>query len=210
MKVLALMARKGGAGKTTTAIHMGVQAAAAGRRVLFCDMDPQRSLGGWWRLRASESPALVETDARRLPATLAEAEAEGFDLAVIDTPPAVGFETDQVARRAALVLIPLRPSILDIQAVASTADVVRGAGVSALLVLNACPAPRGTAEASVTMDARKALADYPVPVARNVICDRRDFARALNGGEAVNEFAPAGKAAAEMRRLWREIERRMQ
>jgi chromosome partitioning protein len=209
MKVLALLARKGGAGKTTTAIHMGVQAQASGRRVLFLDLDPQHSLGGWWRLRAADSPELVETDARRLPDVLDAAAAEGYDLAVIDTPPAVGFETHAVAQHAALVLIPLRPSILDIQAVASTADVVRTTGTRALLLLNACPAPRGTAEASVTMDARKALADYPVPVAETVICDRRDFARALNGGEAVNEFAPASKAAAEMRRLWREIERRL-
>ena len=44
MQVLSLLARKGGAGKTTAAIHMGVQAQATGRRVLFVDLDPQRSL----------------------------------------------------------------------------------------------------------------------------------------------------------------------
>jgi Flp pilus assembly CpaE family ATPase len=36
-----------------------------------------------------------------------------------------------------------------------------------------------------------------------------DFTRALNSGEAVNEFAPASKAAAEMRRLWREVQQEM-
>ncbi|MDT7952383.1 MAG: ParA family protein [Acetobacteraceae bacterium] len=206
MHVLALLARKGGAGKTTIAVHMGVQAQAGGRRVLFCDLDPQHSLGGWWRLRQAAAPELVETDARQLPGVLRSAAADGVDLVVLDTPPAVGFDTLQVAKLAALVLIPLRPSILDIQAVASTADVVRSTDARALLLLNACPSPRGTAESSVAADARSALAGYPVPVARNVICDRRDFARALNGGEAVNEFAPASKAAAEMRRLWAEVE----
>lgn len=206
MQVLAILARKGGAGKTTIAVHMGVQAQAGGRRVLFCDLDPQRSLGGWWRLREAATPELVETDARQLLGVLRSAEAEGVDLVVVDTPPAVAFDTLQVAKLSALALIPLRPSILDIQAVASTADVVRTAGIPALLLLNACPAPRGIGESSVAADARSALHDYPAPVARNVICDRRDFARALNGGEAVNEFAPGSKAAAEMRRLWAEIE----
>src|SRR5450756_1744253 len=163
MHVLALLARKGGAGKTTLAVHLGVQAQASGRRVLFCDLDPQRSLGGWWRLRQAASPALVETDAARLQGVIEAARADGADL----------------------VVIPLRPSILDIQAVGGTVEAVRGTGTLARMVLNACPAPRGMAEAAVTLDARKALAGYGVPVAEAAIADRRDFARALNGGEAV-------------------------
>jgi len=206
MHVLALLARKGGAGKTTLAVHLGVQAQASGRRVLFCDLDPQRSLGGWWRLRQAASPALVETDAARLQGVIEAARADGVDLVVIDSPPSVTFDTLRVAGLADLVVIPLRPSILDIQAVGGTVEAVRGTGTLARMVLNACPAPRGMAEAAVTLDARKALAGYGVPVAEAAIADRRDFARALNGGEAVSEFAPASKAAAEIHQLWQEIE----
>jgi hypothetical protein len=36
-----------------------------------------------------------------------------------------------------------------------------------------------------------------------------DFTRALNDGEAVNEFAPGSKAAQETERLWREVQRRL-
>lgn len=209
MKVVALLARKGGAGKTSLAIHVGVLAQAAGLKVLFFDLDPQGSLSAWWHSREAGTPELVDSDARRLPDLLKEAGGRGYDLAVIDTPPAVAFDTARVSEVADLVLIPLRPSILDIYAVASTADVTRATKTSALLVLNACPASRGESEASSTAEARKALAGIPVPVASISIGHRLDYARALNGGEAVSEFAPASKAAAEMGQLWSEIQRRL-
>ncbi len=208
MKVIALLARKGGSGKTTCAIHIGVLAQAAGQRVIFFDLDPQGSLTAWWKGRAAETPALVETDARRLPELLQAAVAD-YDLAVIDTPPAVTFDTAQVAAKVDLVLIPLRPSILDIYAVESTAAVVKVTKTPALLVLNACAPPREASEAPTTIEARTALEGMSLPVADTSLAQRLDYTRALNGGQAVNEFAPTSKAAAEMGRLWHEVQRRL-
>ncbi len=187
MKTVALLARKGGAGKTTCAIHMGVLAQEAGMRVLFLDLDPQRSLSTWWHSREAETPGLIETDARQLQSRLKMAKANGYDLA----------------------LIPLRPSVLDIYAVSSTADVVRATKTPGLLVLNACPPPRGTHEAATTLEARKALASVNVPLASTSLAQRIDYTRALNGGEAVTEFAPASKAAQEMHDLWQEVQRNL-
>jgi chromosome partitioning protein len=209
MKSVALLARKGGVGKSTVAIHMGVLAQTAGLKVAFVDLDPQRSLTAWWRSRAAETPILIESDARRLGDVLKVAAAEGYDLAVVDTPPAVTFDTALVAGLANLVLIPLRPSILDIYAVESTAEVVRAAKVDALLVLNACHPPQGIGEAPTTTEARKAMEGMSLPVAKASLSQRMDFTRALNDGEAVNEFAPESKAAMEMERLWREVHRRL-
>lgn len=205
MKAIALLARKGGSGKTTCAIHLGVLAQLHGRKVIFFDLDPQRSLSAWWQNRAAETPGLIETDARRLPDMLAAASAE-YDLAVIDTPPAVTFDTAAVASLVDLVLIPLRPSILDIYAVESTAAVVKATSTPALLILNSCAPPREAGEAPSTLEARVALESIAVPVAAISVAQRMDYTRALNDGEAVNEFAPESKAATEMARLWLEVE----
>ena len=96
----------------------------------------------------------------------------------------------RVAAAADLVLVPLRPSILDIRAVDSTAAVVT-ASKKALLVLNACQPAQMLGDASATLYARKALlVGLGVPVAATSLAHRVDYQRALNDGEAVNEFAP--------------------
>jgi chromosome partitioning protein len=210
VRTIALLARKGGAGKTTVAIHMGVLAQAAGQKVVFFDLDPQRSLAAWWQSRSASTPPLVETDARRLPDLLRDASAEGYDLAVVDTPPAVTFDTARVAGGGVdLVLIPLRPSVLDIYAVEGTAAVVKATKARALLVLNACQPSTVAGEAGTTAEARAALAGMGLTVAATSLAQRMDYTRALNGGEAVSEFAPASKAATEVRRLWREVQQEM-
>ena len=118
MRTVALLARKGGTGKTTLAVHLAVLAAESGRRVLLVDTDPQRSAGDWWRVRETDVPQLVECAAKRVPAVLEAAERDGIDLVVVDTRPSVEADTADIARLADLVLIPTRPGILDLRAIA--------------------------------------------------------------------------------------------
>ena len=59
MKVLALLSQKGGAGKTTLAVHLAVHAHLTGERVALIDIDPQRSAGDWWRAREDKVAGLA-------------------------------------------------------------------------------------------------------------------------------------------------------
>jgi chromosome partitioning protein len=207
MKILGLLSRKGGVGKTTIAVHLAVLAQHAGRRTLLIDLDPQRSSAGWWRAREADMPLLVETEPAGLRSVLDAARDDGIDLVVIDTRPSVEADAVHVATLADLLVVPTRPAILDLRAILGTLDIVKGAARRAVIVLNACPAPRGVGEASVTGDARRAVAAFGVPVAATSIGNRATFSHALVAGLTAGEAEPEGKAAREMGALWRVIER---
>ena len=93
------------------------------------------------------------------------------------------------ARVADLVLLPCRPSVLDVEAVADTAAPV-------VAVLTAC-APRGQDADQVTA----ALAGVDVQVVPVRLGHRIAFARSLLAGQVAQELEPTGKAAAEIARV---------
>ena len=208
-RVLALLSQKGGSGKTTLAAHLAV-ALGADRRVVLVDTDPQRSAAVWWRARGKAAPELVEAPAGEIIGTVRRIRASGGGgLIVIDTMPSVAADIASIARAADYVLIPCRPSILDLRAIGGTVEVVRNVRTAAAIVLNAAPAPRGAGEASVTHEARGALRQYGLPVLSLAIGQRAVLAHALAAGLAVEEFEPESKAAAEIRALARYMEERL-
>ena len=209
MKVLGLLSQKGGSGKTTLAIHLAVKAQASGLRVLLVDMDPQGSAAAWWQARASDTPQLEQVKPDGLSTLLDTARAAGVELVVIDTRQSVEADAVQVATLSDFVLVPIRPAILDLRAILATLDIVRGSRRKAAIVLNACSAARGGSEASATSDARKALNASGVPVAPVIIVQRATLSQALMNGMTASETEPTGKAANELRALWRFVEKEL-
>jgi chromosome partitioning protein len=209
MKVVGLLSRKGGVGKTTLAVHLAVLAQQAGQRTLLIDLDPQGSAAAWWRARDADTPALVETQPAELRGILDAAQADGVDLVVVDTRPSVEADVAHVAALSDLVLIPTRPAIFDLRAILGTLDVVKGTARRSLLILNACPPARGAGEASIVTDARRALTAFGVPVAAVAITSRAAFIAAPVTGLTANETEPEGKAAKEIRALWRIVEKEL-
>jgi chromosome partitioning protein len=205
VKRVGLIAQKGGTGKTTLGIHVAVQASLAGLPVLLVDMDPQASATAWWRRRQAEKPALVQTGGDDLPRVLEEAEGRGFALAVVDTAPHSSEDARTGARLCDLVCIPTRPAILDLDAIRPTTDLVSEVGTAAMIVLNACPPPTAHGEPQIVSEAREALSVYRIPVCPAAVSQRVAFSHALIGGQAVAEYQRAGKAAAEVARLWQAV-----
>lgn len=197
MKILAFVGQKGGSGKTTLVVHIAVAAYQAGMKVLVVDTDPQGSATVWGNARKADEPMVVTVAASELDRVLGMGRAERVELAIIDTAPHAAPEAARIARTADLVLIPCRPTAFDLSAAENAAAIAKAAKVPAAFVLSACP-PR----APEIGEARKALAEYGLPVAPMEITERRAFSRAIATGLSVTEFETDGRAAAETRALW--------
>lgn len=191
MKKIALIAQKGGVGKTTVAVNLAV---AVGPKTALFDLDTQESAVIWADRRKAETPHVEFLTERRLPDGLKAAERQGFILSIIDTPPAAGPQAFTAAQAADLVLIPCRPSLVDLDAIRRTAQLVKSAGVTAYVVFNAAP-PGAT---TLLEDARAIVEATGLAVAPIVLRERSAFRAAWPLGKAVTETEPHGKAAAEI------------
>lgn len=199
MKTIAILSQKGGAGKTTLALHIAAAAEAARISTAVIDLDPQASAAGWKDSRASDKPVVISLPHTRLAQGLQAARDGGAGLVVIDTAPHSEGAAMAATRAADLVLIPCRPGILDLRAIATTAELVKLAGKPAFVVLNAMP-PRAT---QLLADAREAVSQHGLDVAPVSLQQRAAYAHSLTAGATAPEYEPEGKAAEEIKALFK-------
>lgn len=205
MRVLAFASQKGGSGKTTLSGHIAVEAERAGAGpVVLIDIDPQGSLADWWNERESPVPAFAQTTISKLNGDLDALRAQGFKLAVIDTPPAITVAIQSVIAVSDLIAIPTRPSPHDLRAAGATVDLVERAGKSLVFVVNAA-----TPRAKITYEAAIALSQHGT-VAPVTICHRTDFAASMIDGRTVMELDPHGKSSREIIDLWSYLQDRLE
>ena len=198
MLTVAILSQKGGTGKTTLTLHLAVAAERDGQTAAVIDLDPQASASGWSDAREDETPAVVPVPSARLTHALKAAKEAGATIAFIDTAPHASDAALASAEAADLVLIPCRPGILDLRAIGMTARAVKLAGTPAYVVLNAMP----SRAPNVLADACAAVAVHGLEVAPVFTQQRAAYAHALIGGQAAQEYEPAGKAAEEIGRLY--------
>lgn len=205
LRILALASQKGGSGKTTLSGHLSVQAQRAGAGpVVLIDIDPQGSLSDWWNERTEDFPAFAHTTVARLANDLEDLRAQGFKLAVIDTPPAITMAIQSVIAVAELIVVPTRPSPHDLRAVGATVDLCERAGKPLIFVVNAAtPKARITAEAAIALSQHGTVA--PITVHH-----RTDFAASMIDGRTVMDLAPNGRSAGEIEQLWTYVSDRLE
>jgi chromosome partitioning protein len=203
--VITIAQRKGGAGKTTLAAQLSTAWARQGARVALLDIDPQASLAAWVDLRRSRLGAgAIGFDFAALPGWRAaqwiEDRRGSADFVVIDCPPHAETEARMAVRAAALVLIPMQPSALDLWATEATLKMARDERRRPLVVLNRVP-PRSGLTDRIAGD----LAESGAPIAATRIGNRIALVRAMAAGLGVTESAGASLAAAEISALAGEL-----
>lgn len=209
MKVITILAQKGGTGKTTLSIHLAAVAAGRNRKVVIADTDPQASATVWKQRREKSSPDVMLSTIQALKEEWAAITASGVKLLIIDTPPHSTDDATIAAGMADLVLIPSRPAILDLAAIGDSVAIVRDVGKPGAIVLNCCPPPTRFGETAIVQEARSALDVYDLLVAPVAISQRAAFSHALIDGRAVTEFEKKGKAAGEISQLWKWVNKEL-
>ncbi len=199
MPTIAIISQKGGAGKTTLALHLAAAAQASGRVALVVDTDPQATASQWAAWRQEAPPEVIDSPPPRLAAKIAAAKEQGAEVIVIDTPPHADSAARAAVEAADLVLIPCRPSAFDLSAIQTTAKLVQLLRRPAYVVFTAGPpnAPRIYQEAGELVDS---FGTPPCPV---LLPDRAAYRHASAEGRTVMESEPAGKAAEEVRDLYK-------
>lgn len=209
MRILSIVSTKGGVGKTTLAVHLAVAAHAGGDATLVVDLDPQGSATQWWKDRQRtiverEMPRGARFDVRRASADqlaqlIADAEREGFALVIIDTPPHADFPAARAVEVADLVLMPVRPSCLDLHAAKATITLIRDLNKPAFFVVNQVPHN----SQATGVDASDFLEAKGVKKGPLTITLLQPYVRSLRDGLTAPEILPDARHAGEIGDLWR-------
>lgn len=201
MKTLALLAQKGGTGKTTLAVSLAVAAEQAGRRVLIIDLDPQATACHWSDRREADTPLVIDAQPGRLVKALQTAQAGGIDWVLLDTPARSEQSALAAAKVADLVLIPCRPQIYDLETIPNSQEILKLAGDKpALVILNACP-PRGARH----LQAIQAIEDMGMQICTTLVGQRAAFGDAAALGLTALDYEPSGQAAKEIQLVYKSI-----
>lgn len=190
VKTIAFFNSKGGAGKSTLAVHLGV-AAAYDRRVALLDADPQGTLRTWGGARELDAPAVLAVSAASLASDLAMLAKQGVELAIIDCPPYISAQSAALVNAADFVVVPSQPTMPDIAGSRHAVEIIKSTGKRFGFIINR--APTRAPEVAQASDAL-ALWGEVCPV---VVGDRRSFSRALASGQSVAEFESGSAAAKE-------------
>lgn len=202
MRTIAVIARKGGSGKSTVAVHLALAAHLRGRRVFVADTDAQRSASHVLRGREGGGPELAATSGAKLFALQLGAQRGGSELMIVDTPAVVEEELSHAIVAADLCLLVIRPTFLDLAAAAQTTDIVRRLRKPMLVVMNqAAPARAGIDPPSVKR-AMQVLEMLRLPVVPTVLRSRAAYQSALDTGRSVEEVEAQPEAAQEIAALW--------
>lgn len=234
-RVITIAQQKGGAGKTSLAVHLAIAWAGYGahrkgearrpsndvnkncaaadartiRRVTVLDMDPQESLAEWYRVRQRRAPD--ETGFKVVAASgwrgagALTGARLESDLIVIDTPPHADSLVVRNAIRAADLVIV--PTQL------SPMDIWATQATLELIAKEKKPSVmvlnRVPPRARLADELVEQLREHKLPLANAAIGNRILFASSLMEGKGVTEAQPGSVAAAEIRLLAGEVLRKV-
>jgi len=215
VNVITVANQKGGVGKSTLCTNLAVLFAAAGRRTLLLDTDPQASSVAFREKRAETGDGRPAFSAAQILAPTVHrdiANFSSFDVVLVDT----GGRDNKIFRSAVLpadlVLVPLCPSQYDFWGSADTFDALRevrlGRPELAVLACFNMVLPNTRIAQEVLAAKAEFEAGYEVRFMETYLCSRVAYKYSAGDGRAVTEMNGRGRdplATREMTRFFDEL-----
>ena len=194
MKIITIANRKGGAGKSTCAAHLSLEATRNGKRVILIDLDPQKTLESWWNKRDEEEPYMADATPEELSSKLSVLKDKEIDLCIIDTPGDTSLNAQVGIENADLVIIPSKPTAPDLTSIGRTISMVQKHNKPYIfLITQAISRAKSTIQALSVLSEFGAVAPYP-------ISNRVSYANAMGSGKSATDDDKA--ANEEISSIW--------
>lgn len=199
-KVITFAQQKGGAGKTTTLVHLAHSWAHHGRAVGLVDLDPQRSLTSWANLHRETNLNAISSKDWKAGVDIRDS-AKKHDVTLVDCPGNADILLRSAIRESDLVLIPCQPTGLDVWATNAVLDLCRKEGKPARVILNRVPARGGTVEEALEM-----LREHGAEIMESRLGNRVAFSSGFLSGNSAVTGAKKSTARDEIENLRHEID----
>lgn len=193
VKIISVVALKGGVGKTTTAVYLGEASARAGHKTLVVSADPQHSAQKWAETAAENEDSLsfevIAMDGARAYGAEFEQAVAGSAVVIIDCPPADNAD-HQLVRAAAgvadLALVPMSPSPIEVDQLDLTFQLLNDVGVhAAVLPVRTRPTKSRAVMLEGLTEAEIATISTHIPLREDIAAAHGTRPRRLHGYELV-------------------------
>jgi chromosome partitioning protein len=201
VRTVAVIALKGGSGKTTIATHLALAAHLRGVDTLVVDLDPQHSASDVLGARDEPGPACVASTGPKLLSAQFAAVGLHKELMIVDTPAGSLEDVGEALVLADYAVMVVRPTLLDIAGLVRTYQVVRRLKKPATVVVTQAPVARESNEAPLVKRAMRGLEYMQAPLAPVIVRNRAIYQTALETGRSAEEMSDRA-AAREIAALW--------
>jgi|TARA_B110000263_G_C15137828_1_gene431938 chromosome partitioning protein len=204
-KIIAFSNQKGGSGKTTLSANLAVLWANSDYKVAVIDADAQQSLTYWLNARKKyygTDPTGIDFfsfNPRNLKENLNQIKKK-YDFIIIDSPPAITFETIQIIKSSDAIFVPVQPSPLDLMATIPFINIARDERKKTTVILNRVM-PRAKLTEAMILRLRYAGAK----IARSRVSGKIIYAETFTVGRGVVDISVTSEASKEIINLGNEI-----
>lgn len=175
-KVISVVNQKGGCGKTTLLSNLAMN-IHSNATVAIVDLDYQGSI----KSLESQFDGIPVYPANT---TIDEIKELQYDFILVDTPPYVFDRLENLAMISDVIIIPIKPSPLDIIALSRTMEIIESAASNdkMLVILNMIK-PNTTLTDNIAREVRK----LDINLAKTRISDLVDFTRSIMNGRLMEQ-----------------------